>query len=217
VANSQFGLLGRKIGMTQLFDAAGNALGVTVVEMGPNTVLQVKTTDSKDGYSALQLGFGTQKPQRKTKAELGHLKKVAGDYVPRVVREIRVSDEVAKAHTAGQQLGADSFKAAERVDIAGVSKGKGFQGVMKRHNFSGFSRTHGVHEYYRHGGSIGTRLTPGMTMAGMKMGGHMGDAAVTVQNIAVVKVDAERNLLFLRGGVPGADGAMVLVRRTVKK
>lgn len=216
MANSQFGILGRKIGMTQVFDAAGNASGVTVLDLGPNTVLQVKTTDGKDGYSALQLGYGSQKAQRLSKAELGHYKKV-GEYVPRVVKEVRVTDAVAKEHAVGQQIGASIFAANERVDVSGVSKGRGFQGVMKRHNFAGFKRSHGVHEYYRHGGSIGTRLTPGMTLAGVKMPGHMGDAAVTVQNIQIAKVDAERNLVYLKGGVPGADGAMVLIRKTVKK
>lgn len=216
MANSQFGILGRKIGMTQVFDAAGNASGVTVLDLGPNTVLQVKTTDSKDGYAALQLGYGSQKAQRLSKAELGHYKK-SGENVPRFVKEVRVTDAVAKEHSVGQQIGASVFADNERVDVSGVSKGRGFQGVMKRHNFAGFKRSHGVHEYYRHGGSIGTRLTPGMTLAGVKMPGHMGDAAVTVQNIQIAKVDAERNLVYLKGGVPGADGAMVLIRKTVKK
>lgn len=215
MANSTFGLIGRKLGMTQIFDAAGHALGVTVVEVGPNTVVRVKTAESKDGYSALQLSFGTQRESRLSKAEAGHFTK-AGVGFGRVLREVRVSDEVAKQHTPGQVLGASSFTLLERIDIAGTSKGCGFSGVMKRYNFSGFKRTHGVHEYHRHGGSIGTRLTPGMTFKGVKMPGHMGDSAVTIQNVQIVKIDAERNLLFLRGGVPGSEGGHCLVRKTVK-
>ena len=171
MANEILGLIGKKIGMTQLFDKNAASRGVTIIELTPNTVLQVKTASTKDGYNAVQLAWGTRKDARATRAELGHFKK-------------------AGAATAG---------------------------VMKRHNFSGFKASHGVHEYYRHGGSIGTRLTPGMTFKGKKMPGHMGDAKLTVQNLYVERIDAERNLLFVRGGVPGADGAVVAVRAAVKK
>ena len=217
MANQSFGILGRKLGMTQIFDAAGNALGVTVVEVGPNTIVRVKTAESKDGYVSLQLGFGSQKPQRRTRAQLGHLKAAGIESVPRILREVRVTAEAAKAHQVGQILGASVFTANELVDVSGVSKGRGFAGVMKRHNMAGFTRSHGVHEYHRHGGSIGTRLTPGMTLKGVKMPGHMGNANVTVQNLRVVKVDVERNLVYVRGGVPGPDGAHVLVRKAVKQ
>lgn len=217
MANQSFGILGRKLGMTQIFDAAGNALGVTVVEVGPNTIVRVKTAESKDGYVSLQLGFGSQKPQRRTRAQLGHLKAAGIESVPRILREVRVTAEAAKAHQVGQILGASVFTANELVDVSGVSKGRGFAGVMKRHNMAGFKRSHGVHEYHRHGGSIGTRLTPGMTLKGVKMPGHMGNANVTVQNLRVVKVDVERNLVYVRGGVPGPDGAHVLVRKAVKQ
>jgi large subunit ribosomal protein L3 len=216
--NSEVGLIGRKIGMTQMFDAAGAALGITVLEMGPNVVLQGKTTKGNDGYSALQLGYGTRKAFRVTKAETGHYKKAGEGVLPRYVHEIRVPDATVAANPVGTVLTvADVFKDGVRVDVTGNSKGRGFQGVMRRHNFKGFKRTHGVHEYHRHGGSIGTRLTPGMTFKGVGMPGHMGDCQVTVQKLLVHKIDVARNLLFIKGGVPGPDGANVVVRLAVKK
>jgi large subunit ribosomal protein L3 len=216
MANSSMGLLGTKLGMTQLFEDDGTVIPVTVVLAGPNTVLQVKTGDTKDGYHALQLGFGAQKPQRLNGALRGHLAKSRTEAV-RHIAEIRVSPEVAASHEAGRVLSADEvFSPGERVDVTGTSKGRGFAGVMKRHHFSGFKRTHGVHEYFRHGGSIGTRLTPGMTLKGTRMGGRMGGERVTTQNLTVVKVDPERQLLFIRGAVPGAKGGLVKVRKAVK-
>jgi large subunit ribosomal protein L3 len=216
MANENLGLIGRKLGMTQIFAANGVCTGVTVVELSPNTVLQVKSTEGVDGYNALQMGAGVGKEKQTTKAELGHFAK-AGAGVCKVVREFRVNGETAAKHAVGSQLSVgDLFKDGQFVDVQGVSKGKGYQGVMRRHNFSGFKASHGVHEYYRHGGSIGTRLTPGMTMAGMKMPGHMGDRTVSVQNLKIVKIDAERNLVYLKGGVPGADGASIIVRPAVK-
>ncbi len=217
MANEILGLIGKKIGMTQVFDKNAASRGVTIIELTPNTVLQVKTATTKDGYNAVQVAWGTKKDSRATRAELGHFKK-AGASTAAVVREFRVSAEVVAGLEVGKQLVlADFFKEGQRVDVQGVSKGKGFAGVMKRHNFSGFKASHGVHEYYRHGGSIGTRLTPGMTFKGKKMPGHMGDAKLTVQNLYVEQVDVERNLLYVRGGVPGADGAVVAVRAAVKK
>lgn len=214
--NNMIGLLGRKLGMTQIFEADGTVVPVTVVEVGPCRVLQVKTDATKDGYNAIQMGFGSQNPTRLTKPERGHLRKSETEAV-RIIREIRVSKEEADKHAVGSQIQAsDVFKAGDTVDVIGTSKGRGFTGVMKRHNFRGFTQTHGVHEYYRHGGSIGTRLTPGMTLKGKKMPGHHGAAQVTVQNLAVVRVDAERNLVFLRGGVPGPKGGFVKVRLAVK-
>ena len=216
MANEKLGLIGRKLGMTQLFDAAGNVRGVTVLEVTPNTVLQVKTTETKDGYNAVQVAWGERKESRVTKAELGHFAK-AGAGIARVVREFRVDAATAASLQPGAQLKlADMFTAGQRVDVSGVSKGKGTAGVMKRHNFFGFKASHGVHEYYRHGGSIGTRLTPGFTMKGMKMPGRMGDANMTVQNCFVEKVDAERNLIYVRGGIPGADGAVIALRSAIK-
>lgn len=161
------------------------------------------------------MGFGAQKAQRLTRAQLGHLAKSNAQPV-RVVRELRVKD--SSAYQVGQSLTVgDVFQVGQKVDVCGVSKGKGFAGVMKRHHFKGFIRSHGTHEYFRHGGSIGTRLTPGMVAKGRKMGGHMGSERVTLHNLVVVKVDAENNLLFIRGGIPGATGAVVSVRGTIKK
>jgi large subunit ribosomal protein L3 len=217
MANEMMGLLGRKLGMTQIYSDEGIIRPCTVVQVGPNTVTQVKTADGKDGYNALQLGFGEQKTQRMTKAELGHTKKAGIEHAVRYVREVRVSGEAVSGFEPGQTLGAtDVFENGQKVDIIGTSKGKGFAGVMKRHNFQGFIRSHGTHEFFRHGGSIGCRLTPGRVMKGKKMGGHMGAARVTVQNIEIAKIDAERNLLFLVGGVPGPNGGIVTVRKAVK-
>ncbi len=216
MANSELGLLGRKLGMTQLFDDDGTIVPVTVVEAGPCTVVQVKTVDS-DGYDAIQLGFGSQKEHRVSKAQLGHYGK--SESSPAAwVGEIRVrSDEVAKLD-AGDTLGAaDVFTEGTYVDVTGTSKGRGFSGVMRRHNFAGFERTHGTHEFFRHGGSIGTRLTPGHVLKGKKMPGHMGSEQVTVQNLRVARVDAERSLVFVRGAIPGPKGGYVKVRRSVKK
>jgi large subunit ribosomal protein L3 len=216
--NQKPGLIGRKLGMTQLFLDDGDVVPVTVIEAGPVTVLRIKTKDGNDRYSAVLFGFGEQKPSRLTKADLGQLKVVGKEGTPpRVQKEVRVTPDAAAKFTAGQVLGpADLFKVGQRVDVQGVSKGKGFSGVMKRHNFKGFIRSHGSHEYFRHGGSVGTRLTPGMTLAGKKMPGQMGNHHVTVQNLVVAAIDGARNLIYVRGGVPGAAGAMVTLRETVK-
>lgn len=212
--NKKIGLLGRKIGMMQLFNDDGTVLPVTVVETGPCTVLQVKTKSAKDGYDAIQLGFGTKKEQRATKAEKG-IATAANAQPAQFVGEIRLED--ASGYSRGQVLSTgDAFAVGQKVDVIGTSKGRGFGGVMKSHHFAGFERSHGAHEYFRHGGSIGTRLTPGMTLKGKRMPGQLGNARVTVQNIDVVKIDAERNLLFLHGTVPGPNGAYVTVRQCVK-
>ena len=216
MSNTQMGLIGRKLGMTQLFDNEGVVTPVTVVEAGPNRVLQVKSDTTKDGYNGVQLGFGVQKATRLGKAALGHMAR-SGEVPVRYIIEFRVAADVAAAYSAGQALNvSDLFAEGGTVDVTGTSKGKGFAGVMKRHNFAGFERSHGVHEYFRHGGSIGTRLTPGMTLKGKKMGGHMGSARVTIQNLRVVKIDTERNLIFIKGAVPGPVGGIVRVRTAVK-
>jgi large subunit ribosomal protein L3 len=216
MASESMGIIGKKIGMTQIFDAEGNVIPVTVVECGPNTVVQVKTADGADGYNAVQLGFGTRKASRITKALSGHLAKVGASGL-RSLREFRVPADIAAKYTPGQNIGpADVFAEGAIADVTADSKGRGFSGVMKRHNFAGFERSHGVHEYFRHGGSIGTRLTPGHVQKGKKMPGRMGGKRVTVQNIQIVRVDAERNLVFLKGGVPGANGGLVLVKQAVK-
>jgi len=216
MANESMGLLGRKVGMTQFFRDDGEAVAVTVIETGPCVVLQVKTSDGADGYNAVQLGFGSQKPHRVTKPVHGHFAK-AGASVQRYVREIRLSKEQASSFERGQSLKASEvFQVGQKVDVTGKSKGRGFAGVMKRYNFAGFIRTHGTHEFFRHGGSIGTRLTPGMTLKGKKMPGHMGAARVTVQNLSVERIDEERNLVMVRGGVPGPNGGLVFVRTSIK-
>lgn len=218
MANETIGLIGRKLGMTQLFGEDGEVVPVTVIETGPCTVLAVKTAAGRDKYDALQLGFGTRKASRATKADLGQAKKVGiEDAAVAEIREVRVDAATAGSYQPGAVLRAgDVFAAGEKVDVIGISKGRGFSGVMRRHHHSGFSRSHGVHEYFRHGGSIGTRLTPGMTLAGMPMPGHLGAERVTVQNIQIAKVDGERNLVYVRGGVPGATGSIVTLRKAVK-
>ena len=217
MANVTMGLLAQKLGMTQIFDESGEAIPVTVLTCGPNTVYQVKTSDGPDGYDALQIGFGTRKPTRTNKPLDGHAAKAGAPAAKHLV-EIRVPADVAKAQQAGATLTVGAlFAAGELVDVIGTSKGRGFAGVMKRHHFKGsLTWSHGTHEYFRHGGSIGTRLTPGMTLAGKKMPGQMGNERVTVQNIRVARVDAEQNLLFIRGGVPGPNGTTVLIRKSTK-
>jgi large subunit ribosomal protein L3 len=216
--NQSMGLVGRKIGMTQYFEENGEVVPVTVIELGPCTVLGVKTVEGADGYNAIQLGYGSQKVHRLTKPQLGQLAKVGlADNPPEVISEIRVTGDECAKHEPGKVLGAgDVFKAGTKVDVVGTSKGKGFQGVMKKYNFAGFERSHGVHEFFRHGGSIGCRLTPGHVLKGKKMPGQMGNAQVTVQNLDVSRVDGERNLVFVRGGVPGPKGAIVTVRHAIK-
>lgn len=211
------GLLGRKLGMTQLYLADKDVMvGVTVVDLSGNVVTAVKNDSTRDGYNALQLGILDKKDARVSKPLAGHFAK-CNVKAKKFVKELRASAAVANGAVAGAELAvADFFQAGMLVDVVGTSKGRGFAGVMKRHNFRGFIRSHGTHEYFRHGGSIGTRLTPGMVLKGKKMPGHMGAARVTVQNLAVVKVDADRGLVFVKGGVPGANGGYVIVRKAVK-
>ncbi len=216
MASIKPGLLGRKIGMTQLFDDKGDAVGVTVIQVGPNHVVSVKTSDGPDGYDAVQLGFGTQKDFRLSAAQRGHLAKASVPTV-RTLGEFRLAKADLARFTPGAILGAtDLFKVGDLVDVTGTSKGRGFAGVMKRYSFRGFIRSHGTHEYFRHGGSIGTRLTPGHVMKGKKMPGHKGNATSTVQNLQVVRIDAENNLVFIKGGAPGANGGNVRVRLAIK-
>lgn len=207
------GLIGKKIGMSQLFDDTGNVIPVTVVETGPCVVVQKKDV-ARDGYNALQLGFGKQKNQRVNRPLRGHMAKAEkGSF--RVLREFRVDD--VSGYEVGQELTVtDLAKPGDLVDVTGTSKGRGFAGVMKRWDFSGFSRTHGTHEYFRHGGSIGNRSYPGKVFKGKRMAGHWGNERVSIQNLQVVEVRPEENLLLVKGAVPGANGGVVLVRRAVK-
>lgn len=217
MSNEMPGLLGRKLGMTQIYNSDGAVQPVTIVEVGGNAVLRVKTEDSADGYNAIQLGFDEKKEKNTSKPEAGSFTKA--NVSPRYfVRELRLSGADVSKYTVGQELGAgDVFGEGDTIDVTGTSKGRGFAGVMKRHNFAGFIRSHGTHEYFRHGGSIGTRLTPGHVLKGKKMPGQMGNVRVTVQNMTVVKMDTEKNLLYIKGGVPGPNGGYVVVRKAVKK
>ena len=216
MANEKPGLLAIKVGMTQIFNDENKVVPVTVLDLSGNTVVRVKTQDSADGYNAVQLGLGEQKEERLSKPQAGHFKK-AGVAAKRYLREVRVSNADLARYEAGSDLAAaDFFSAGQKIDVTGTSKGRGFAGVMKRYNFAGFITSHGTHEFFRHGGSIGTRLTPGHVLKGKKMPGHMGAERVTVQSLTVVEVDAERNLLYVKGGVPGANGGLLLVRDAVK-
>jgi large subunit ribosomal protein L3 len=216
--NLRFGLVGRKLGMTTVFTETGERVGVTVVEMGDNVVLQRKTTET-DGYNAIQIGYGHRRPKRVSKGEAGHFAKagLSPEKFPRYVKELRLPAESVSKVEIGQELPMTFFAPGDTVDVAGISKGKGYQGVMKRHNFAGFIATHGTHEFFRHGGSIGCRTDPGRVHKGKRMAGHMGTDRKTIQNLKVVRVDAEKRLLLLRGAVPGAKGDLVFVRDAVKK
>ncbi len=213
---AKMAILGKKLGMTQIFSTDGNRIPVTVIEAGPNLVLGLRTPD-KHGYSALQLGFDDQKEHRVNKPDMGQFKK-AGVTPKRFIREVRLEPETVANYSVGQTLTvADVFKVGDPVDVTGISKGKGFQGVMKRHNFGGFEASHGTHEYFRHGGSIGCRMTPGRVHKGKRMAGHMGAERVTVQNLKVVGIKPEENLLLVLGAVPGPVNGYVTVRFATKK
>jgi large subunit ribosomal protein L3 len=207
------GLIGRKLGMTQVYNPDGNVIPVTVIETGPCVVVQKKET-VRDGYNALQVGFGSKKAQRVNKALKGHMAK-AGKGAFEVLKEFRLDD--VSQYEIGQEIkAAELFKAGDRIDVAGTSKGHGFTGVMKRWSFAGFPGSHGTHEYFRHGGSIGNRSYPGRVRKGKKMAGHWGDERVSVQNIEVVDIRADENLVLVRGAVPGAKRGLVVLSRAAK-
>ena len=206
-------LLCRKIGMTRLFSDSGECIPVTVLEAGPNTVVQKKTQE-KDGYTALQLGYGERRRKTLSKPRLGHFEK-ASVSPKRYVGESRVDSETLEQYEVGGTLKADIFEAGQKVDVIGISKGRGTAGVVKRHNFAVKRKTHGTHEAYRHPGSIGAGAYPGKVIKGMGMFGRMGNVRVTVRNLEVVRVDAERNLLMIRGAVPGHNNGLVRVRNAV--
>ncbi|SDD73209.1 50S ribosomal protein L3 [Auraticoccus monumenti] len=207
------GLLGTKLGMTQLWDENNRVVPVTVIQAGPCVVTQVRSPET-DGYSAVQLGFGAIKAKKVTKPSGGHF--AAAGVTPRKhLVELRTSD--ASEYTLGQEVGADTFAAADVIDVTGVSRGKGTAGVMKRHGFHGLRATHGVHRKHRSPGSIGGCATPGRVFKGMRMAGRMGVEKVTVQNLSVHAVDAERGLILVKGAVPGAKGGLVVLRSAAKK
>jgi len=207
------GIIGKKLGMTQVFDANNKVVPVTVIEAGPCVVTQIRTIE-KDGYQAVQLAFGSVDPRKVTKPMLGHFAK-AGVTPRRSVAELRTLN--AASYTVGQEIGADVFEAGEIVDATGTTIGKGTAGVMKRHGFGGIGAAHGVDKKHRMPGSIGACSTPGRVFKGLRMAGVMGSDRVTTQNLTVHAVDKERNLLLIKGAVPGPDGGLVFVRSAAKK
>ena len=205
----QLGILGRKLGMTRVFSDDGTIVPVTVIAAGPCPVLQIKTAE-KDGYTALQLGFDSVPERKLSKAEMGHQAK-AGKGSFRHSREFRIAD--VASYELGQDLTVEMFKTGDKIKVTGTSKGKGFQGFIKRHNFSGLRASHGVEKVHRSPGSIGCRTEPGRVQPGKRMAGHMGDRVVTYKNIEVVDVRPEDNLILVRGQVPGAKNGLVMVRK----
>jgi len=207
----KIGLLGKKIGMTRFYDDKGKATPVTVIEAGGNTALQIKT-EASDGYSSVQVGFDAQKEQRVTKPLLGHFKK-ANSEPKKFIREFRLQEGASIEATV--DLNVSQFAVGDVVDVVGRSKGKGFQGVMKKHNMSGQPMSHG-HMMHRRNGAIGNRSTPGRVWKNMGMPGHLGDERVTVQNLKVVQVRPEEGVILISGAVPGANGGYVIVRPAIK-
>ena len=216
VCTMGLGLIGKKLGMSQIFDEHGNVIPVTVIQAGPCTVVQKKTA-IREGYNALQLGFDEiVKVKRVNKPLSGHFKK-ANTTPTKALKEFRVTEEDLEANEVGAVHSVEIFEIGDYVDVVGTSKGKGFAGVMKRHGFSGAPASHGAHEYFRHGGSIGQNMTPGRVMKGKKMPGHMGDCRVTVQNLKVIDVRGDTNVLLIEGAVPGPTKGYVVIKKAVKK
>jgi large subunit ribosomal protein L3 len=206
------GVLGTKLGMTQVWDDKNRVVPVTVIDVSPNVVTQIRTVDN-DGYDAIQIAAGAIDPRKVTKPLKGHFDK-AGVTPRRHLAEVRTTD--ASEYTVGQELSVETFEAGAVVDVVGTSKGKGTAGVMKRHNFAGVSASHGAHRNHRKPGSIGASATPSRVFKGMRMAGRMGNERVTMMNLTVVKVDPERNLLLIKGAVPGPKGRLVFVRNARK-
>jgi large subunit ribosomal protein L3 len=205
-------IVGEKVGMTQIWDDQNRAIPVTVVRVTPTRVVQVKTPD-KDGYSALQVTYGTQKVQRLSGGEAGHFAKAGVDPGKKLL-ELKVDD--TDGFTVAQELRVDLFAAGDKVDVTAISKGKGFAGGMKRHNFKGMGASHGNHKHHRAPGSIGACATPARVFKGTRMAGHMGAEKVTTLNLVVVQADGERDLLLVKGAVPGPRGGTVIIRSAVK-
>ncbi len=208
------GLVGRKIGMTRIFTDDGTSVPVTVLDVSNNRVSQVKTADA-DGYTAVQVAFGSRRNSRVNKAQAGHFAK-AGIEAAEVMREFAVPADVAAQYQAGAAVGADIFQAGQMVDVSGVTQGKGFAGTIKRHNFKSQRASHGNSRSHRVPGSIGMAQDPGRVFPGKRMSGHMGAVSCTVQNLEVVRVDSERGLLLVKGAVPGSRGGQVVVSPAVK-
>jgi len=208
------GLVGRKVGMTRIFTDDGISVPVTVLEVSNNRVTQVRTSDN-DGYSAVQVAFGSRRNSRVSKAEAGHFAK-AGVDAAEVLREFRVGADMAAQYQAGASISADIFQAGQKVDVSGVTQGKGFAGTIKRHNFKSQRASHGNSRSHNVPGSIGMAQDPGRVFPGKRMSGHMGAVTCTKQNLEIVRVDAERGLLLVKGAVPGSRGGHVVVRPAVK-
>jgi large subunit ribosomal protein L3 len=206
-------IVGEKVGMTQIWDDKNRAIAVTVVRVSPARVVQLKTPDH-DGYSAVQVTYGTRQARTLTKPEAGHFAKAQVDPGRRLV-ELRVDD--SSQYTVGQEIAVDTLSAGDRVDVTAVSKGKGFSGGMKRHNFKGQGASHGNHKHHRAPGSVGACATPARVYKGTKMAGQLGSQKVTTLNLEVVQADPERELLLVRGAVPGPRGGVVLIRGSVKR
>ena len=220
------GLIGEKVGMTQVFDDEGNRVGVTVVDVSSNVVVQKKSEHGKDGYSAIKLGFGKVKKLEKegeeptwrlSNPETGVFTEAGIEEPRRHLREIRVPEAALDDYEVGQELGADLFELGDWIDVTGISKGRGFSGVMRRHNFGGFGATHGTSAVYRHGGSIGMSADPGHVLKGMKMPGQYGDSKVTIQNLEVAGLMEDDDAVLVKGGIPGSKGGIVVLRSAVKK
>jgi large subunit ribosomal protein L3 len=209
------GLLGKKLGQTRVYDSRGVITPVTVVLAGPNRVLQVKTQTGKDGYNAVQLGFDGQKERRLPQALLGHIRKFSPDSSG--FKRIREFRNFSKEVKAGDIVGPTLFAPGDYVDAIGITKGRGFEGVVKRHSFRGGDSTHGAKGWHRRSGAIGQRLFPGTVQRGMKMPGHMGQVRRTVQNLQVVQVRETENLLLIKGAIPGAEGDYVVIRESKKR
>jgi len=209
-----FAILGKKIGMIQFYNANGDLVPCTAVQVGPCKVLQKKTVET-DGYTAIQIGFDDKKKSRILKPEAGHFAK-SNSPVKRFVKELRLDAETIGQYEVGQELNASNLQVGDKVDVAGTSIGKGFQGVLKRHNFRSKPQTHGTHEHFRHGGSIGCRSTPGRVFKNKKMPGQMGNEEVTTQNLEVVAIEADKNVVFIKGAVPGAKNGYLYIKGSVK-
>ena len=205
-------IIGKKVGMTQVFNEEGQLVPVTVVEAGPCKVVQVKSVET-DGYNSIQLGYGQIKEKKVTKPLKGHFDKNEVEY-KKVLKEFRVAD--ASEYQVGQDVNADVFENGDKIDVTGTSKGKGFQGVIKRHNQSRGPMQHGS-KYHRSPGSMGSSASPSRVLKGKKLPGQMGNVQVTVQNLEIIKVDGERNLLLVKGAVPGIRGSLITIKETVKK
>lgn len=219
-------LVGRKAGMTEVFDEAGNQVPVTVVDVDSNVVVQKKSEEGPEGYSAIKLGYerahrlekeGEEPEWRLSDPEVGVFENAGIEVPRRHLREFRLDEAHLESYEVGQELGADLFSQGDWVDVTGTSKGRGFTGVVKRHNFSGSPMSHGTHEYYRHGGSIGQSADPARVFPGMKMPGQSGNRRVTIQNLQVVRVLPEDGALAIKGGIPGPKGGLVMVRTATKK